>query len=206
MPDLWFLQNWIENRQGRQASPQKTREEQLKERTIQDFEYGLARGRQLLSDDPRVSLVGRQMEDLAKGYSGRELGALREQAADELAGQRSQYLRQLASRAARGGVGGARAAAMQAAADQGFLKARAEQERKMALDNAQLRRQGIKDYSDFLMRQRFGELATGTGLAALAQAAYAQASQEAAARESARVASEERSHGLLGGLFRTLFG
>jgi hypothetical protein len=186
-------------------SPQQVREQELRNRAMQDFEYGLARGRQLLTNDPRVSLVGSQMEDLAKGYSGRELGALREQAADELAGQRSQYLRQLASRAARGGVGGARAAAMQAAADQGFLKARAEQERKMTLDNAQLRRQGIKDYSDFLMRQRFGELATGTGLAALAQAAYSQAGQESAAKESARVASERRSPGLFGQILNFLF-
>jgi len=182
-----------------------SREQFLRDRAIGDFEYGLQRGRQLLTNDPRVDGLRRQMEDLSRGYSGQELGAMRGLAANELAGQRSQYLRQLASRAGRGGIGGARAAAMQAAADQNFLRARAEQERKMALDSAQLRRQGIKDYGDFLMRQRFGELASGAGFAGLAQATYAQSGQEQAAARAANIASQQQRRGILGQILGALF-
>lgn len=128
-----------------------------------DLEEGKAEGRRLFYDDPDMQDIRSRRKDLAEGYSGQELGALRGVARGEIEGARKGYLANLAGNIGRAGVGGARAAAMKASANQGFQKNIADAERKMLLDSAQMKRQGTGDYQDFLMRQRFGQLATSLG-------------------------------------------
>ena len=126
--------------------------------------------------------------DLSQGYSGQEMGALREGARREIAGQRQGYMNQLRSNLARQGVGGARAAAVQSAGNQRFAQAQADAERKMLLDSAQLRRQGVSDLQDYLFRQKFGQLGTGLGYGQIASAeTMANAMRQAADPQSSRV-------------------
>ena len=88
-----------------------------------DLAAGRARGKEIFYDDPDMKMMREKREDLAKGYSGQELGAIRQTARGEIAGQRNNYLRNMHSNLARGGVGGARGAAVRGAADQKLLKA-----------------------------------------------------------------------------------
>lgn len=131
-----------------------------------DFASGLSIGNQVFYSPEMTAAAGR-LQDLSKGYNGQELGALKEQGNRELEGQRGGYLRQLQGKAAQGGIGGARAAAMQGAADKGFAANKADNERKIMASNAGLVREGNKDYTNFLMQQRFGQLGTGLGYAQL---------------------------------------
>jgi hypothetical protein len=184
------------NAQQQRAQEQALDRQRRQSEVINEMRQGIGLGRELLTSDPRMQETETRLQDLSRGYSGSELGALRGQAQSELAGQRSQYLRQLQSRAGRGGIGGARAAAMQGAADQGFAKAKGEQERKMALDNAQLVRSGTKDVTDFLLRQRMGELATGLGTG--------QMFSSMRAADAAREAAKPQRGGLFTEFFRGL--
>ncbi len=68
-------------------------------------------GQREFYDDPEMIAAKKRREDLAQGYSGQEIGALKGQAMSDIAGQRSSYLQQLKSNLAKRGVGGARAAA-----------------------------------------------------------------------------------------------
>lgn len=163
----------------------------------QDLAAGYAQGQKEFYDDPDMKQLRQRREDLSKGYSGQELGALRAQARGEIAGQRNQYLRQLQSNLARRGVAGARAAAAGGAADQGYARQAQEAERKMLLDNAQLTRQGTSDLQDFLFRQKYGKLGTGLGYAQLGVADRTGKAQAEANRPQER--------GLLGNLLGGLF-
>lgn len=128
-----------------------------------DYEKGRARGVEEFYNDPDMQMLRQRQEDLSKGYSGAELGAKREEARSAIQGQRQGYQRQLAGRVGRAGIGGARAAAMQAGADKGFMQAGAEAERKMLLDNAALTRQGVGSLQDFIFRQKYGTLGSAIG-------------------------------------------
>lgn len=128
-----------------------------------DWNQGYARGRDIFVNDPQMQELLKTRQDLAKGYSGEELGAMRGVARGEIAGQRSNYLKSLSSNLARGGVGGARAAAAKGAADQKFATQGADTERKMLLDSAQMARTGQNDLQDFIFRQKYGT--TGLALA-----------------------------------------
>lgn len=163
-----------------------------------DMESGYAKGRELFYDNQDMKDIRAKREDLAKGYNGEQLGALRGQARNEVEGQRSNYLRSLAGKTARAGVGGARAAAMQASADKGFGQNRAELERKLTLDNANLINKNTESLQDFLLKQRFGELSTGLGYAQLG------VSDRSAANQAA-IAGQEQKKGPLGQLFDGLF-
>lgn len=137
------------------------------------YNYGRDLGQKEFYDDPDMKLLRDKRIDMANGYDGQELGAMRETARGEIAGQRSNYLRTLAGKLGRGGVGGARAAAMQGAADQGYAKTTADMERKMALDSAQMKRQGQNDLQDFMFRQKLGAVGMGYGQQAFSSADYA---------------------------------
>ena len=128
-----------------------------------DWNTGYTRGQQIFETDPRMQSLLKTKEDMAKGYSGEELGAMRGVARGEIAGQRSNYLKSLSSNLARGGVGGARAAAAKGAADQKFATQGADAERKMLIDSAQMARTGQNDLQDFIFRQKYGT--TGLALA-----------------------------------------
>lgn len=166
-----------------------------------DIAAGRAEGRRLFYDDPDMQSIRSRLTDLSKGYNGQELGALKGLAQSDLQNNRSQYLRQLSSKAARGGVGGARGAALQASADQGFQKTRSENERKILLDNSNLVRKGTDDLNNFLMRQRFGELGTSLGYGQLGVSDRAGVMGAQAAEQAARVANQPSKKGLLGSLF-----
>lgn len=162
-----------------------------------DYNYGIDEGKRIFRDEEMTALRDKQA-DLAKGYSGEELGALRSGARAEMAGARSNNIRQLAGKAARGGVGGARAAALQGAADQGYQRSINDAERKIALDSGNMVRQGNKDYQDFVMRQKYGELSSGLGQAQLGVS-------DRSAAEQAAIANKEAPKGLLGQVFGDLF-
>lgn len=138
-----------------------------------DTNYGLALGQREFYDDPDMQRLRQLREQYAKGYSGEELGAIRQTARGEIAGSQQAQQRKLASGLARGGVGGARAAAIQGAQGSQGAKAVAEAERKMALDSANMQRQGASDLQDFIFRQKYGKLGTGLGMASLGSADYA---------------------------------
>lgn len=163
-----------------------------------DLNAGYAKGKEIFYDDQDMKDLRARREDLAKGYSGEELGAIRETARGEVAGQRSNYLRSLGSNLARGGVGGARGAAIRGAADQNYAKTTADNERKMALDSANMVRTGTNDLQDFLFRQKYGMLGTGIG--------YGQLGVSDRAADAAAAANQPAKKGVLGELWDNTVG
>lgn len=161
-----------------------------------DIHKGRQVGKEIFYSPEMMEMAARN-KDLSQGYTGQELGAMRQQAQSQIQGQRGGYLRQLQGRAAKGGIGGARAAAMQANADRGFAGAGAEAERKMLADNANLVRQGNKDYQDFVLRQKYGELGSGLAYGQLGSGDRASAAQATAANNQTRQAADR---GILGNI------
>lgn len=164
----------------------------------QDIAAGNAVGQAEFYDDPDMKMLRQRREDLSKGFSGEELGALRSQALNEIEGQRGAYMRNLQSNLAKGGSGGARSAAIKSQADRGFQQNRAETERKFAIDNAGLKRQGVGDLQDFIFRQKTGKLGTGI--------AYGQlGASERGTQNALDIANKESKKGILGNLLGDLF-
>lgn len=138
-----------------------------------NYNYGRSLGQREFYDDPDMQAALERRKDLAKGYEGKELGAIRQEAKQNNAGQRSNYLNALRSNMARGGVGGARGAAMQNQASQKYALQGADSERKLALDSANMKRQGTNDLQDFIFRQKLGATGMGYGQQALGASDYA---------------------------------
>ncbi len=161
-----------------------------------DLAAGRARGKEIFYDDPDMKMMRKKREDLAKGYSGQELGAIRQTARGEIAGQRNNYLRNMHSNLARGGVGGARGAAVRGAADQKFAQSGADAERKMALDSANMVITGTNDRQDYIFRQKYGSLGTELG--------YGQLGTADRAAEASRQANQKQDDGFVGGFLRSM--
>ena len=159
-----------------------------------DINLGRMMGEQEFYQDPDMQRLRALREQYAKGYSGEELGAIRQQARGEIAGAQQAQARKLAGGLGRGGVGGARAASIQAASGREGAKAVAEAERKMALDSAQMQRQGSADLQDFIFRQKMGKMGTAFGMAALGSSDYA--------AKQGRLANQDKGGGFLSWLFR----
>lgn len=155
-----------------------------------DLDAGYAKGKEIFYDDPDMQMLRQKREDLAKGYSGEELGAIRGTARGEIAGNRDNYLRTMSSNLARGGVGGARAAAVKGAADQKYNQNVVDSERKMAVDSANMVRQGTNDLQDYILRQKYGMLGTGLG--------YGELGVSDRAAQAAAAANQSGSKGILG--------
>lgn len=151
-------------------------------RRLNSIELGRVIGQQEFYDDPDMKRLRELREQYAQGYDSQELGAIRQTARGEIAGAQAAQQRKLQSGLGRGGVGGARAAAVVNTAGQQGMKATADAERKMALDSAQMKRQGVGDLQDFMFRQKYGKLGTGIGMASLGSADYA-AQQAAVANQ-----------------------
>jgi hypothetical protein len=164
-----------------------------------DMNAGYAKGKEIFYDDPDMQDLRARRMDLAKGYNGQELGAMKTQAQNEVQGQRSNYLRSLSGKTAKAGIGGARAAAMQASADKGFQQNSAEMQRKMVLDNANQVQKGTDSMQDFLMRQKYGMLGTGLGYGQLGVA-------DRSADAQAAIAGKEQDRGILGNILKPIFG
>lgn len=147
-----------------------------------DYSTGAAIGSREFEQDPEMQRLRALREQYAKGYSGEELGALRQQARGEIAGAQQAAQRQLRSGLGRAGVGGARAAAISGAGAQQGMKTAAEAERKMALDSAQMQRQGAADLQDFIFRQKIGKMGTAAGFMSIGSAERTGAQQAAANR------------------------
>ena len=82
-------------------------------------------------------------------------------------------------------MGGARAAAMQ---NQAALQSQAltnEAERKIAMDSAQIKRQGVNDLQDFMFRQKLGKLGTAAAFAQMGSSDFA-AQQAAKANQGGK--------------------
>lgn len=137
------------------------------------YDYGRELGQKEFYDDPDMMKMRSTREDLAKGLSATEFDASRAEAKAGVLGQQSNYLKSLQSNLSKSGVGGARAAAIKGQADQGFAKQGADMERKLLLDSAQMKRQGISDLQDYLMRQKLGALGLAYGQQSLTSADYA---------------------------------
>ena len=65
-----------------------TPEEATQFQRSSDMERGFKRGREIFYEDPDMQMMRQKRLDLSKGYSGSELGSLREQARGEVEGQR----------------------------------------------------------------------------------------------------------------------
>ena len=141
-------------------------------RRASDTNYGQMIGEQAFQS-PEMMQMQRLREDLAKGYSGEAGGAIRETARREIAGNQQAQARKLGSAAARGGVGGARGAAMQAANARKGGEAVADAERKMAVDSFQMQQKGADNLQDYLFRKTFAKLGAGGAYASMGSADYA---------------------------------
>lgn len=142
-------------------------------RQMNSYYTGQALGKEEFEDAPEMQALKKTREEYAKGYSGEELGAMRQTARGEIAGSQQAAQRQLASKMARGGVGGARGAAMAGAQAQQGAKTVADAERKMALDSANMKRQGSADLQDFIYRQKLAKMGTAAGFMSMGSADYA---------------------------------
>lgn len=148
----------------------------------QAFIAGTTYGKKEFEQDPRMQQMLARREDLAKGYDGETLGALRQLARQEIAGSQASSLANLRSSAARSGVSGARGAAMMGAAQDKGTAQIADAERKMMLDQAGEIRKGTEGLENFLFNQKYGTMGTGAGFAQLASSERAAQAQEKAAR------------------------
>lgn len=138
-------------------------------RRLDDARMGEIKGEEAFAT-PEMMQMQRLREDMAKGYSGEVGGALRETARKEIAGQQQAQARKLGSAAARGGVGGARGAAMQAANARKGGEAVADAERKMAIDSFQMQQKGADNLQDYLFRKTFAKLGAGGAYASMGSA------------------------------------
>lgn len=163
-----------------------------------DFSVGMDRGKEIFYNDLDMKDMRARRESLSKGYDSQELGSLRNQARGELEGQRSKYIQAQHSQAARAGVGGARAAAMEANTNANFAGKRASQENQINMDQAKMVRQGTGDLQDFMMRQKYGQLGTALGEEQLGVADRTAANQLA-------ISGQQGKKGLLGDLFDGIF-
>lgn len=133
------------------------------ENLVSGYNYGSNMGRKEFFEDPRMVEIENMKRARLGGYDSAIGGAIRATARGETAGQQSQYLSQLRSRAAQQGVGGARGLAMEAGAKDKFAKTTAEQERKMALDSYQEGLKAEQDFAKFRQAQKYGQMSTGAG-------------------------------------------
>lgn len=162
-----------------------------------DFAAGRERGDQIFNDQ-QMKDIQKRKDDLSRGYSGQELGAIRGQARNEIQGQNTAYSQALAGKLARQGVGGARAAAMQGAQQAQANKNLMDFERKLTADNAGLIRAGEQDATDFAMRRKYGGLSTELG--------YGQLGVNERAGDKALAASNKKEDkGFLGSLLDGIF-
>lgn len=137
------------------------------------YNYGRDLGQKEFYNDPDMMALRKKREGMADGYDSSELSAIRDQGRGQIAGQRSNYLRQLSSNLAKGGVGGARAAAIKNQANQEGVKQASDFERKLASDSAAMKRQGVGDLQDFIFRQKLGATGLAYGQQSLAASDYA---------------------------------
>lgn len=142
-----------------------------------DWQQGLKIGREQFYDDPDMQRMRQLRENLQKGYEGSELGGLRQEARGQLAGKQAAEMRNLQARQARQGVGGARAAAMQGQLGRQFTGATADAERKLALQQGELKRAETDKLQDFMFRQKYGSLGTAAGMAQMGSQDYASQQQ-----------------------------
>lgn len=162
-----------------------------------DFAAGKKRGDEIFNSQDMLDIQKRK-DDLSKGYNGAELGALRAQGKNQIAGQQAAYSSALGSKLARAGVGGARAAAMQGAQNVGFNKNTADFENKLTADNAALIRAGEQDATDFALRRKYGGLSTELG--------YGQLGVNERAGDKALAANNKKEDkGIIGNLLDGLF-
>jgi len=147
-----------------------------------DMLAGRKRGAEVFDAPDMLSRQARK-DDLSKGYTGQELGALKGQAMSDIQGQRAGFTQQLMGNLARQGVGGARAAAVRGSADQGYNKNLTDFQRKLTADNAGLVRQGEQEATDFAMKRKYGGLSTELGYAQLGVNERTAANAAAATKE-----------------------
>lgn len=166
---------------------------------LSDYSTGADRGQKEFYDDPDMQRLRSLREDYAKGYNGEQLNALQGEANSQVQGQRANYLNQLHAQTAKAGIGGARAAAITAGADNNFVKTQGENQRKILLDSAKQKEQGANQLQDFLFRQKYGKIGSGIAEEQLG------ASDRGATANAAIANDPGKKKGFLGGLLDGLF-
>ena len=156
-----------------------------------DMQEGQDNAYQQLYLDPEMMHLEDMRKDLAKGYSGNTLGSIRQAQNAQVDGAQRGYMNQLASKTARAGIGGARAVAMQSAADQGFLKQRQSGEAEQAMLQEKAVKEGQQSLQDYMMKRKFGVLAGG-------QNQMQVGANERAGIQAAAAANKSDSHTFLG--------
>lgn len=137
---------------------------------ISAMNLGQMLGKRQFSGDADWQRLKKMREEGTQGFSAPELSALRAESRGEQQGQRQAALQRLRSNLAKGGVGGARAAAIQGSQDVQQQRGAADAERKLLLDEAQMKRQGQSDLQDLIMREKMGEAGYTFGTAGLQSA------------------------------------
>ncbi len=137
------------------------------------FNYGTSIGQREFEQDPEMQRLKRLRDQYAQGFNSDELSGIRAEARGQVAGQAAADQRRLVSNLGRGGVGGARAAAIRNQSAMQSQSLTNEVERKLAVDSAQMQRQGVNDLQDFIFRQKLGKLGTGAAFAQMGSADYA---------------------------------
>lgn len=151
---------------------------------MSDYKAGKEVGKEEFYDDPIMQEIAAKRREGMQGYDAGALGALRATARGELAGQQNQYLQQLRSKAARSGVGGARGLAVEAGSRANMNKNTATAENKMMLDQAAEVNRGIDKFADYELKRKYGQMATGAGLAQMGVAQRTGQQQAEAANSS----------------------
>lgn len=187
----WYQRNEADSKQdeleSQGFSSEQERSDYLNQlRRSKAYDYGSALGQKEFYDDPDMQKISSMKEDLAKGYDSAELGSLRGESKANVEGQISAYLRTLQNNMAKGGVGGARAAAMTDQANQKYAAQGAENERKVLLDNAKTKREGLNEFFDYKMKQKLGKLGLAYGQQSLASADYGADKQVQAANSGGK--------------------
>lgn len=169
-----------------------------------DYQTGLKRGQDLFRNDPEMKDILDRRKSMLQGMDAKEMVGARDQMVRGIQGQQQQGLRQLMGSQARAGVGGARAAAQQAAFMNTANINRSNAEQDFALKNYDLKRQGLNDYSQAIGQRNFGEMASAIGEQQLGVSDRTGAQQAMIANSMAQAANQQPKKGLLSSIFSGL--
>lgn len=141
-------------------------------RRAEELELGRQQAKKFF-ETPETAEMEKRLRDLAKGFGGEELGAMRQEARGQIAGAQKAQQRQFGSQLGKSGVSGARAAAMKQAARQEQMRTIASSERQMLLNDAAMKAEKSQNLVDFLGRKASGQAGLAATIAGLGSSEYA---------------------------------
>ncbi len=197
MPTTWYERNEINAAEAGRAEREAAQRAEMQERLkriraggysvsnddldrLDSMNQGMEFGKKQFSQDPEMMRLRAIREQQAKGFSTPELAARKNLTLNENDANRAKTLQNLKSNLARSGVGGARAASMEAQADRSLGLAADDSNRKLLLDEAQQQNKGIDSLANDIYRTKLGEAGYTIGFAQLGAADKAAAAANAA--------------------------